>query len=324
MTTAPLRLLVCRRVLSNLVATASIWLAVGHAAAAEPPSEGARSPWYYTEVVIFQRPRILEHAGDEVLVRSRGASLPRQLLLMHGDRTPERHWPLQGTTRACLSFPMLTLLPPPGDGGATPQGQPPPTIEPYLQADPLLDYLRALRRFEDDLAAQSHRWLAKDTFTLAPQAQRLTRSGGYQVLLHGRWLQAVPPRESPQPLLIQAGPQLGDGYALEGAIGVTLGRFLHFEAELTYREPLLGQSPVDHAFATDDGTPAGLRAVPQRTLTPADLQPDGYLLVQESRRMRSGELHYIDHPKLGILVRSEPVSVPESLSAARLALEESQ
>ncbi len=41
-----------------------------------------------------------------------------------------------------------------------------------------------------------------------------------------------------------------------------------------------------------------------------------------SRRLRSGEAHYLDHPKLGVLVRIEPVTPPESLSAAYLALEE--
>jgi len=33
--------------------------------------------------------------------------------------------------------------------------------------------------------------------------------------------------------------------------------------------------------------------------------------VQLHRRMRSGETHYVDHPRLGILIRSERVAVAD-------------
>jgi hypothetical protein len=120
-------------------------------------------------------------------------------------------------------------------------------------------------------------------------------------------------------MLVQTGPRYGDAYALEGSIGVTLGRFLHFRAELAYREPLMGRTPIDQALAPAmDGSDAAI-AEPLRALTPDELVPDGYLLLQESRRMRSGELHYLDHPKLGILVRMEPVTMPEELAEALAA-----
>jgi hypothetical protein len=37
--------------------------------------------------------------------------------------------------------------------------------------------------------------------------------------------------------------------------------------------------------------------------------------------MRSGELHYLDHPKLGILVRIDPVTIPQPLIELAQALE---
>ncbi|MEQ9005302.1 MAG: CsiV family protein [Pseudomonadales bacterium] len=268
--------------------------------------------WYYTEVVIFQRPQVLEHAGEETLVRERGARLPRGLRLMQG--TGVRPPPLDPMTRLCLNFPVLTLAPAPAPFDAI--GTEAPAIAPRLEPDPVLDALRRLRAFEDELTASSYRWLPADTLTLGAHAARRARRGGYQVLLHGRWLQPVPPREAPVAMLVQTGPRYGDAYALEGSIGVTLGRFLHFRAELAYREPLMGRAPIDQALApATDGSDAA-RAEPLRALTPGELVPDGYLLLQESRRMRSGELHYLDHPKLGILVRIEPVAVPPDLAAA--------
>jgi hypothetical protein len=43
--------------------------------------------------------------------------------------------------------------------------------------------------------------------------------------------------------------------------------------------------------------------------------------LREQRRMRSGELHYLDHPKFGVLARVDPIQPPDTLVAelARLA-----
>jgi len=45
----------------------------------------------------------------------------------------------------------------------------------------------------------------------------------------------------------------------------------------------------------------------------ADLELPPYTRLEQSRRVRSGELHYIDHPELGVLVRVTPVAAPELL-----------
>ena len=37
--------------------------------------------------------------------------------------------------------------------------------------------------------------------------------------------------------------------------------------------------------------------------------------------MRSAEIHYLDHPKLGVVVRIDPVPIPDALTAAFDALE---
>ena len=43
------------------------------------------------------------------------------------------------------------------------------------------------------------------------------------------------------------------------------------------------------------------------------LEDESFALFYESRRLRSGEVHYLDHPALGIIVRTNPVDVPEQL-----------
>ncbi len=69
-----------------------------------------------------------------------------------------------------------------------------------------------------------------------------------------------------------------DGTRLNGLIRVTRGRFLHLDTDLLLK---------------DQDSPEIYR-------------------VQLSRRMRSEELHYIDHPKLGIIIRAERYVPPEN------------
>jgi hypothetical protein len=57
---------------------------------------------------------------------------------------------------------------------------------------------------------------------------------------------------------------------LSGLIRVTRGRYLHLDADLVFRD--------------------AATSVPHR--------------IQVSRRFRSNELHYVDHPKLGILIQA--------------------
>jgi hypothetical protein len=77
--------------------------------------------------------------------------------------------------------------------------------------------------------------------------------------------------QSPRGLDSDAWYQIGDG-RLDGMIRMTRGRFLHLDAALSLR---------------DSGVHAKLY-----------------------RRMRSGELHYVDHPKLGIVIEATRLEGP--------------
>ena len=122
--------------------------------------------------------------------------------------------------------------------------------------------------------------------SLAAHVRRLARQR--PILAFGSWQQALPPRESPQPLALQAGePDAAGRYPLEGTLAATIGRYLHFAASLQWRLP--------------DG---------------------GIALLTEQRRLRRGELHYLDHPAFGVLVQLEPLSLPADLQQRLAALED--
>ena len=211
-------------------------------------------------------------------------------------------------------------LPPDSDAALREDGesesQPPdvavapvPTGPPTSSPEQLAHF--ALEEFERGLMREGWRW-RYDDLTLRAAATRMRRSGDYAVMHHGRWLQAVPPRDSAAPLLIQVGAQSPDAtFELEGSVSVTLGRFLHFAAQVWLR-----QAPADARAAPNLAGEAA--STGEADSVPVDVDASnmdaaGYVLLSESRRMRPGELHYLDHPWLGILVRIKPVEAPAEL-----------
>ena len=164
----------------------------------------------------------------------------------------------------------------------------------------------ALEEFERELMREGWQWQYED-LSLRTTAVRMRRSGDYEILHHGKWLQTVPPRDSAAPLLIQLGaPMRDDAFELEGSVSVTLGRFLHFATEVW-----LWNAPPDRQAAVALGDVADAAGDARSSI----VDDARYVLLSESRRMRPGELHYLDHPWLGILVRIEPVEAPDALLA---------
>ena len=86
---------------------------------------------------------------------------------------------------------------------------------------------------------------------------------------------------------------------------------------MLYREPGFGLAPV---FAPQSAQSAQ-SAAPPHAKVPVQAV-DGFMVLDESRRMRSAEIHYLDHPKFGVIVRIDPVLVPEAVQLGFEALQE--
>lgn len=121
--------------------------------------------------------------------------------------------------------------------------------------------------------------LADSELKLGGVVGALRSAGGRKPLLHVGWRQPVLERGKAQPLWLQGGPRryLSDGRAVDeiaGTLLLTRSRFLHVWTDLRYAE-------------------SGFEGAIYR--------------MQDHRRMRSGELHYIDHPSFGLLILCTPI-----------------
>jgi hypothetical protein len=122
-------------------------------------------------------------------------------------------------------------------------------------------------------AAATFPALPSSRFKLTAIEQSLRRSRNYQPLAHIGWTQPGFDRNAAQYLPVDA---LAPNSGLTGQIAVTRGRYLHLTLELTYDSP-----------ATAD-------------------EPSQRYVMRQTRRMRSNERHYIDHPRIGVIALVTP------------------
>lgn len=144
-------------------------------------------------------------------------------------------------------------------------------------------------------------------YSLNKAVAALEASERYRILLHQGWRQPgmdkktalsvridhqVPPSPIAHPST--SGTFNGEShptkdYRLEGYIQLILARYLHLEIDLAYHE-------IQSEGSTDSLTNIGL----------TQSIPTVVYHLQQTRRLRSGELHYLDHPVLGILTKITP------------------
>ena len=205
--------------------------------------------------------------------------------------------------------------------------------EPPLTPEQLREqaFAEALADFQTALATDAYQWRSDPTrLGLTAEAAALTRRAMGRILMHGAWLQPVPERGNPQPILIQSNEAIADRWRIEGTLAITLGRFLHVAAELWYQPDSgstegtrLDPSAAGWFSLTNDPTrdTAVLAGIPFDLNDVVDPELP-YQVLSELRRMRSGELHYLDHPSFGVLIRVTPVEPPAELMDLFEQLEE--
>lgn len=164
---------------------------------------------------------------------------------------------------------------------------------------------------------------------------RALRRNSQQILFHETWHEyLVQDDPSPISILVTGGQVFGDHHELEGSITLTLSRYLHISTNLWLTSFRQGGTPADTGSAATTPTTATpvwptLPPAPDMVVatspatgatdasganvtTPAPAAAPNYVVSQivtmkDSRRMRSNELHYLDHPMIGVLVKLIPL-----------------
>jgi hypothetical protein len=214
-----------------------------------------------------------------------------------------------------------TVAPPPA---AAPASAPVPTQAQAAPASPALP---------------AWRWLAPNQLRLKPEEQKLAASAGYHPLLHVGWIQPLdssghgttvhiydgmqpqgssaagsappvspratvaPPFDAPSAPAAGGTPADAAGtpppHTLDGTFTLWQGRFLHADVDLGYRRTYVPPPP---AATAPPAAGAAQAAAPPAGPEPVTL----YVRMTESRRLRSDELHYLDHPLFGVLMTVSP------------------
>ena len=140
-----------------------------------------------------------------------------------------------------------------------------------------------ISKFEDYLRQASFLELLENQKDLINERQLLDKEPYLLVTHHLSWLQSVPERGKPLSIMVAKTEA-----NLAGYVRVTIGRYLHFEADLW--------TTVEKKDETD---------------SPQDNQ---FMALRESRRMRSDELHYLDHPAFGVITKISPYSIDSNIA----------
>lgn len=173
---------------------------------------------------------------------------------------------------------------------------------------------------------ESYVALPQNLLKLGPDNYTLKRAPGYRPLYHKAWRQQGLSLQHSPWLVIQGGKSYGDHYELEGSFRLVKSRHLHIQANLwKTRFASLAPSLAMETVQTDSSTPeihSPEHASPvstwptlpdhpgtetsdnhdQLTLSKSKYQVTDIIKLEQSVRVSGGELTYLDHPEMGVLV----------------------
>jgi hypothetical protein len=178
--------------------------------------------------------------------------------------------------------------------------------------------------------------LDEQEMQLKPVANKVLRQADFRLLFHKAWRQDLNDRETSEHIIIFGGERFDQHYELEGTINISVERYLHFSTDLWFSTftsnvggeenpwPVLPPIPLTStpAQAATDTAAQDPFSSPVSTykhslgnefqaLTGNQYSVERTVSLKQRRRMRSNELHYIDHPLLGLLVKITPFELTE-------------
>lgn len=136
---------------------------------------------------------------------------------------------------------------------------------------------------------------------LNPQAATLAKSGSYTLLYHQAWRQMIYGRKTN--IAIAGGKVFNGHQELEGSISLSVAQYLKIQTNVWLTQFVPAGTNIAEVFPE-------LPTNPNTSVTEGEKTQE-YLVkrivkLSQDRSMRSNEVHYIDHPLLGIIVKIIP------------------
>ena len=133
-------------------------------------------------------------------------------------------------------------------------------------------------------------------FSLGAEVSKIAKSRDFRVISTKSWFQNIKMLTDAELVFIDSG--FFKGSRIFGFIQLYKERFLHFNSQLYFSEldPLIEQNPK---FIS------GKNIFEDEIIIDLFMEKNQKILyeVKHSKKFRSGEIHYMDHPKFGMLIK---------------------
>jgi hypothetical protein len=167
-----------------------------------------------------------------------------------------------------------------------------------IEAIPTLEVNKSI--FEIDSARE---------FSLSAEVSKIARSRDFRVISTKSWFQNIMNKDEAELIFIDS--DFFKGTRIFGFFQLYKERFLHFNTKLYLSE-------LDPLFTQDERLMIGKNIFKEEIELDIYEEKNQKILyeVMHSKKFRSGELHYVDHPKFGMLIKltkaQKELSSPDS------------
>jgi hypothetical protein len=167
-----------------------------------------------------------------------------------------------------------------------------------IEAIPTLELKKSV--FEIDSARE---------FSLSAEVSKIARSRDFRVISTKSWFQNIMNKDEAELIFIDS--DFFKGTRIFGFFQLYKERFLHFNTKLYLSE-------LDPLFTQDERLMIGKNIFKEEIELDIYEEKNQKILyeVMHSKKFRSGELHYVDHPKFGMLIKltkaQKELSSPDS------------
>ena len=141
-------------------------------------------------------------------------------------------------------------------------------------------------------------------FAMEEIVQTLKRSRNYRVIDQNSWFQEIIDQSLASAVLIKT--EIDNGDIVVGEIKAYKKRFLHLDTNLYFAKESIDPSSFEKKVILKEQIKKGEFVIDEINLFENEKLEFLYQ-INHSRKVRSKELHYVDHPKFGVIFQISPI-----------------